>query len=362
MKKPSLLLLIILLSWNLAFTQENLIGNYSSEAYIFDRKADRLEYYGHITNLTENEFLSSVDSLYKERLDLLDLYAINDQEFIQVEKQNILLKKLKVLLSFETAKKYIAKNPDFELSKEFPDIFSQVELNNLRYFKELENYKFIVSQYYTKIATQTTNSFTLSFLRALSNDTILPEIREELIYDFSKQHMQSSDSIEVFYSLYKRIAINKKYKKEISDLYTKLKKVSKGEQSPDFKFNDINGNEVKISDFRGQYVYIDIWATWCKPCIIEMESLKKLKEESPHIIYISICKNSLQSRWINFVQNNNLKGIQLFAPDKNDKFFETYLIQAVPHFILIDKEGRILNPKGPKPSSKSTNELLRSLE
>lgn len=366
MKKTTILLFLFLFFWNLAFNQENrknnLIENYSSEAFRFDKKNERLEYYGHITNLTENEFLGLVDSLYKERLDLLDLYAINDQEFIHLEKQNILLKKLKVLLLFEPAKNYIAQNPDFKHSKKFPDIFNQIELNNLKYFKDLENYKLIVFQYYTKLAAQTINSFTLSFLRALSNDTILPEIREELVYDFSKQYMQSSDSIELFYSQYTSIAKNKKYKKEIKSLYKKLKTLSKGEKSPDFKFNDIKGNEVKLSDFIGHYVYIDVWATWCKPCIIEMESLEKLKEESPHIIYVSICKNDVKSRWINYVKENNLKGIQLFAPDENDNFFSQYLMQGVPHFVLIDKEGRIINPKGPRPSSKSTNELLRSLE
>lgn len=56
------------------------------------------------------------------------------------------------------------------------------------------------------------------------------------------------------------------------------KELKEGDQAPTFKYLDINGKEVSLSDLEGKYVYIDVWATWCGPCQYELPHLKELEK------------------------------------------------------------------------------------
>lgn len=59
-----------------------------------------------------------------------------------------------------------------------------------------------------------------------------------------------------------------------------VKKIKKGNKAPDFSdYENYKGGTSSLSDFKGNYVYIDIWATWCKPCIAQIPYLKILEEE-----------------------------------------------------------------------------------
>ena len=68
------------------------------------------------------------------------------------------------------------------------------------------------------------------------------------------------------------------------------KELKEGDQAPTFKYLDINGKEVSLSDLKGKYVYIDIWATWCGPCTGELPHLKELEKKmhGKKIVFVSI--------------------------------------------------------------------------
>ena len=69
------------------------------------------------------------------------------------------------------------------------------------------------------------------------------------------------------------ITVNAQEKKELKE----------GDQAPTFKYLDINGKEVSLSDLEGKYVYIDVWATWCGPCMRQAPILEELAGEGYHI-------------------------------------------------------------------------------
>lgn len=132
-----------------------------------------------------------------------------------------------------------------------------------------------------------------------------------------------------------------------------------GRPSPEFAFPDINGNEVKLADLRGKYVYIDCWATWCVPCRGEIPHLQKLEEtfKGMNIAFVSISCDRDKAKWENMVKEEKLGGIQLWGNEDNE-FLRKYRVQGIPRFIFIGPDGRIINPDMTRPSDPKTMEAL----
>ena len=139
---------------------------------------------------------------------------------------------------------------------------------------------------------------------------------------------------------------------------------SDGKPSPDFKGVDVNGKEYTLADFRGKYVYIDVWATWCGPCRQEIPYLKKLDEDykDAQIVFLSLSVDQDKAKWEKMVKEQSMSGVQLHI-GQNSSFQQAYKIEGIPHFILIDREGRIIDKKMSRPSMvEVTRERIENLE
>ena len=139
-----------------------------------------------------------------------------------------------------------------------------------------------------------------------------------------------------------------------------------GTTAPSFDYENHKGGKTKLEDLRGKYVYIDVWATWCGPCIAEIPHLKKVeaKYHGKNIEFVSISVDTEKDyeKWKKMVVAKELGGIQLFA-DKNwtSDFIKAYGINAIPRFILIGPDGKVIKADAARPSSASLTELLDSL-
>ncbi|MEQ2976941.1 TlpA disulfide reductase family protein [Butyricimonas faecihominis] len=145
-------------------------------------------------------------------------------------------------------------------------------------------------------------------------------------------------------------------------VYDENKVLFKGQPAVPFTFKDITGKEVSLSDLKGKYVYIDVWATWCGPCNAEIPHLKKLEEEfeGRNICFVSISCDDSQKAWERFVQAKQLGGIQLhMGGDKS--FMEAIRCKGIPRFLLIDQDGKFLNANMSRPSDGKTLEILNTL-
>ena len=171
------------------------------------------------------------------------------------------------------------------------------------------------------------------------------------------------------------IKLEKESNKKMIDYFTMnyekehkmLASFKPGTPSPKFNYPDINGKNISLDDLKGKYVYVDVWATWCAPCKREIPYLKELnkeyKDKDITIVSLSIDKMEDKDKWINMVKDKKLAGVQIMA-DKawNSDFVTNYGIRGIPRFILIDKNGNILNSDAPRPSDPKLKELLNSLD
>ena len=147
-----------------------------------------------------------------------------------------------------------------------------------------------------------------------------------------------------------------------------LKAVSsfkKGSPSFNFNYEEISGKRISMNDLKGKVVLIDVWATWCGPCKVEIPHLKKLEEElkgkNIAIVSISVDVEKDKEKWKNFVQKESLGGIQLFASGWGD-ITRYYDISGIPRFMVFDQEGKIVTADAPRPSNPELKTLLETIE
>ena len=165
------------------------------------------------------------------------------------------------------------------------------------------------------------------------------------------------------------------YKGYLAQSVTLKTELAKGTASPTFdKYENYKGGTTSLSDLKGKYVYVDVWATWCGPCKAEIPALKELdkKYHGKNIQFVSLSIDDDRSHggswdkarenWKAMIADKQLVGIQLFAPEGwQSQFVLDYRINGIPRFILIDPNGNIVTPDAPRPSDAGLIELFTSL-
>ena len=155
-------------------------------------------------------------------------------------------------------------------------------------------------------------------------------------------------------------------REKITTKYEKIKNLTKGNPSPTFNYENFKGGETALADMKGKYVYIDVWATWCGPCIGEIPSLKKMEHEfadsNIEFVSISIDETRDYEAWRTMVGQKELGGTQLMSDnDWKSKFVKEYAIEGIPRFILLDPEGNIVSSDADRPSNKKLAETFKTL-
>lgn len=128
--------------------------------------------------------------------------------------------------------------------------------------------------------------------------------------------------------------------------YESVFRLNAGEPAPDFVFTELNGKRTSLSSLKGKYVFMDVWASWCGPCVEVYPMLQQCTADPrfKNVTFVFVNSNDDENRWKNFLKNNGDKGLHLFADHKESIDLQSlYEIDALPRSILIDPKGKIID-------------------
>jgi len=324
-------------------------------------------------SLDETSFKARVDSLKTFNASLLEANSNIDPDFVSIETKNLVYDSYSLLNNY---KDYHGRYADIE-NYEVPENFLPKELKNLD-FTDAEAYR--TSTSYKKMAF---NGFLNDLFDEIGDDYLyattddlksvstieIPDLKNDVAqYLGTFLVSPGNPNMQSVYEFFISNANSNSTKEKITEVYNKGKDLAKGKPSPQFSnYENHKGGDLSLSDLKGKYVYIDVWATWCGPCKREIPSLKMVEQQfhgkNIEFVSTSIDVANDHDKWVAMVNEMSLGGTQLFADnDWNSQFIKDYGIEGIPRFILLDPDGNIVSADAPRPSNPRLVELLNSLD
>jgi thiol-disulfide isomerase/thioredoxin len=116
------------------------------------------------------------------------------------------------------------------------------------------------------------------------------------------------------------------------------KALSEGATAPDFSFTYESGESAKLSDYRGQVVFINFWASWCGPCMQEMPDINELRQAYPDVVILEINVSDEKTDALEFIGKS---GYDVSWIIDDGTIASHYPSQGIPYTLILDKSGVI---------------------
>lgn len=318
--------------------------------------------------LNETDFAASLDKQLQQLYKNLEAQGF-DRTFNELEKKRLKYTLYSALPEYRSEHLYAINNGRDEMNDVYfqtlADVFTEDEdMLNMSVYQdymkkmvsyiaihnmpEFEDYRYVREQL-DYVTTRFKNPVVTGFMV----DAIISEYIGR----------NGIDKLAELEPIHRAKVTDPKKKAAFGELCNKWRRIAPGQPSPGFAYRNVDGQIVHLSDFLGKYVYIDCWATWCGPCRREQPALAELEKKyaQKNICFVSISCDQDRAAWEKVVREEKLQGIHLIA-DEADTFMNAYMVAAIPHFILIDPEGKIVNAKMTRPSEPETEKLFSTLK
>ncbi|HJV77597.1 MAG TPA: TlpA disulfide reductase family protein [Paludibacter sp.] len=313
------------------------------------------------------KYIDSTYDAYQKYFEKLTVVNKVDPIFFEYEKKSLSYSAsaLKTVLGLQ---KNIADTSYYRF-------FNKITIENDKYL-DIPSYRNFL-QYYINVKTRNIlakmDSSESKLPHAYSNAAlkVIDEIKNKKLKEYlvfentkSKLKFEGADHFEKQKEYFKKNNTDSIYAREIRKIYTKKLLLASGKEAPGFTCTDINGSNYSLNDFKGKYVYIDFWATWCGPCRQEMPGYLKLQSDykGKDIAFISISIDEDKGSWEKVVKESKADGISLITTGGIDSnVAKAYQINGIPTFVLIDKAGKIINSQAQRPSDNNLRKTLDAL-
>lgn len=317
--------------------------------------------------MSPQAFANGVLRQWKKETAQIDNFKTQDNlkpadDFIALQKKLATIKYLR-LLDIRYPNWFRVYHPNEKL--EFPGFINEIR-NTLSYndssLVSYQEYRDFITDYYEqhyRLKVSDDSAYLNRLCQVLDQGTV----RDYLIYNRMK------DAIGKTRDTLLRGKLLEKYLPEIGQVAVQmnllaqhqlLKSLHRGKPAPDFHATALNRDSISLNDFKGRYVVIDVWATWCRPCKIESPNFEKFAEQYTHpkLAFVALSVDDNRMAWQAEAMEKSPRVMQIIARDKN-QLSASYGIESIPRFILIGPDGRIINAQMPRPSEAEFEDLLK---
>ncbi|MCY3667311.1 MAG: TlpA disulfide reductase family protein [Gemmatimonadetes bacterium] len=133
------------------------------------------------------------------------------------------------------------------------------------------------------------------------------------------------------------------YTEVVEEVVRETSKIKPGQPAPDFTLDDLQGQSVSLSDFKGQAVFLDFWASWCGPCIEAVPHLEEIKQQTcdQKVVFLNISLDPADD-WHQAVDEHGLTGVHVHAPGGwQAAVAQLYQVRSIPSYFLVGPDGRM---------------------
>ena len=343
-------------------------NNYLAAKYLWNSKnLDYKDLYsadekGFRTNLTKRE--KQLDSLYFT-------YDIKNENFQNMIGKEDSYNQATLYEDYQDAHRYFTGVEDYQVSDTFYDNLKNIDYKDTLAYRNYLSYQNMMDAHFNRLINNETyqtgdNDHTLLFLTMVNDSLPNGYAKDKMMTNFLQFQLKPDKNLDEAYNIYKSTDPNPENLAKLTERYNMLKTITEGQPSPTFNFENHKGGTTSLESLKGTYVYIDVWATWCGPCLREIPALKETEKEyhgkNIEFVSISIDEAKDYDKWKTMVNEKSLGGIQLMADNNwKSEFVQQYGIMGIPRFILIDPKGDIVAGDAPRPSDPQLKIMLDEL-
>lgn len=305
-----------------------------------------------------NATKTTIDSLAAIRFNELDTLKNASETFKKLERARITGDIINSYISYAS---YSGMFSEVKTEEEFNNKFKEFaqsiisEVNPL--FKEIAPEEFLDVAVVRDVMSYSSDSAYTAWFEGIT----IPERAKELFKceeEVGKLRGEASKEVINEVNGFVRTIKNEDFAFELNNKINQVSKLLPGQLAPDIQMEDVNGNLKRLSDFKGKIIYVDLWATWCGPCIQESPAFEALSKKytDKDIIFLPISTDTEGIKWHEYLNAHHKELTQYHSQDKALK--TEWGIFYIPRFILIDKEFNIINAYAPRPSSEEINSII----
>jgi|26BtaG_2_1085354.scaffolds.fasta_scaffold00002_141 thiol-disulfide isomerase/thioredoxin len=343
-------------------------NNFLAEKYLWEETNTD---YKKLYSLSEEDFFKQLDSDQKRMDSLYATHQIKNEMFDKMLKEDNIYSRAALIENYQDAHRYYSGVEDYQVGSDFYNDLKGINYQDTLAFRNSMAYRSLLEIHYNRVANDETyesgnDNHTLLYLKKV--DSALPDgfAKDNLMMGHLQFWLKPDETLDEAYEIYKNSNPDPENLAELTQRYNQLKSLTAGNDSPTFDYENFKGGTTSLADLKGKYVYIDVWATWCGPCLREIPSLKEVEKDysgkNIQIVSISIDEEKDYDKWKQMVKDKSLGGMQLMADNNwNSKFVKDYAILGIPRFILLDPKGQIVSADAPRPSDPELRKMLDAL-